>query len=275
MPKKNAPEVSKKAVQKQKQKAIEDKTFGLKNKSKSKKVQQQVESIQKNIMNSGDPKLRKQEELRKKIKEEQKALRKAAKDEQDALFGAALLAVQKKTNAPSAAKVEAKGRDHNDDNAPKASSTSRAMKLMYQMDAQEMSEQLKLNNPNYVPTLEDEIEQQRQDLMKQLQGTGTPVTPETFAAWKDRKRKQKADLVQKTIEQEYKKKKGGKGLSVLSGRDLYEYRKELFVDRDEDDNNNNNNNSVAVEVEQLAETVNQELFLEEEDDDDLDDLDDD
>lgn len=35
------------------------------------------------------------------------------------------------------------------------------------------------------------------------------------------------------VEAELRKKKGGKGLSVLSGRDLYEYKKELFVD-DED-----------------------------------------
>lgn len=269
MPKKaKAPEVSKKAIQKQKQKAIEDKTFGLKNKSKSKKVQQQVESIQKTIMNSGDPKLRKLEEQRKQHKEEMKARKKAAKEEQDALFGAALLAVQKKSNQPSAAKVEAKGRDHNEETGTK--STSRAMKLMYQMDAQEMSEKLKQDNPNYVPTLEDEIEQQRQDKVKQLQGKGTPVTPETFAAWKERKRKQKAEAVQKTVEQEFKKKKGGKGLSVLSGRDLYEYKKELFVDREDDEVVN-----VVSEtkVEQLAEHVNQELFLQE--DDDLDDLDDD
>jgi hypothetical protein len=271
MPKKNGPEVSKKAIQKQKQKAIEDKTFGLKNKSKSKKVQQQVESIQKNIMNSGDPKLRKLEEQRKKHKEEMKARKKAAKEEQEALFGAALLAVQK--NKPTAAKIEAKGRDHNDDNAPK-NSTSRAMKLMYQMDAQEMSEKLKQDNPNYVPTLEDEIEQQRQEKVKQLQGKGTPVTPETFAAWKERKRKQKADAVQKTVEQEFKKKKGGKGLSILSGRDLYEYKKELFVDREDDDIVSSNINGVSeAKVEQLAEHVNQELFLQ--DDDDLDDLEDD
>ena len=32
------------------------------------------------------------------------------------------------------------------------------------------------------------------------------------------------------MEAEQKKKKGGKGLSILSGRDLFVYKKELFVD---------------------------------------------
>jgi hypothetical protein len=72
----------------------------------------------------------------------QKARKKAQKDEQDALFGAALLAVKKKgsTNQKDG-KVEAKGRDANEESNKK--STSRAMKMMYQMDAKEMEEKLK------------------------------------------------------------------------------------------------------------------------------------
>jgi hypothetical protein len=133
---------SKKSVQKQKQKVIEDKTFGLKNKNKSKKVQQHINSVEKNVMNSGDPKMRKMEEQRQKAKADAKARKKAAKDEQDALFGAALLAVsKKKTVDKKEGKVEAAGRDANDEGTKK--STSRAMKMMYQMDAQEMSDKLR------------------------------------------------------------------------------------------------------------------------------------
>ena len=90
-------DISKKTVQKKKQQAIEDKTFGLKNKNKSKKIQQFVQSVQKNVMNSGDPTQRKAEEARKKAREEAKLRKKLLKDEQDALFGEALLAVQKKS----------------------------------------------------------------------------------------------------------------------------------------------------------------------------------
>jgi hypothetical protein len=279
---------SKKSVQKQKQKVIEDKTFGLKNKNKSKKVQQHINSVEKNVMNSGDPKMRKMEEQRQKAKADAKARKKAAKDEQDALFGAALLAVsKKKTVDKKEGKVEAAGRDANDEGTKK--STSRAMKMMYQMDAQEMSDKLR-EDPNYVPSLEDEIEAQRQKKVDELKksGKGTPVTPETFQVWQDKKRKAKSDAAKKLVEAEFKKKKGGKGLAILSGRALYEYKKELFVDRDDDDldevpvgtsrqastvGDNESSDNGDQEVLHVATQVQSDLFLEGEDDE-LDDLED-
>lgn len=63
-----------------------------------------------------------------------------------------------------------------------------------------------------------------------------------------------------------KKKKGGKGLSVLSGRELYQYKKDLFKDQDDEGGTDN--------VVDVAEKVEKDLFLDG-DDDDLDDLDDD
>jgi hypothetical protein len=132
---------SKKNVQKQKAKSVEDKTFGLKNKNRSKKVQQHIQSVEKGVMNSGDPKLKRLEEQRKKHRSDAKARQKQVKEEQDALFGAALLAVQKKGTNHKDGKMEAKGRDHDAD--AKKSGTSRAMKMMFQMDAQEMEERLK------------------------------------------------------------------------------------------------------------------------------------
>jgi len=151
-----------------------------------------------------------------------------------------------------------------------------------------------------VPTLEDEIELQRSQLLADLKAqgkTGTPVTPETFAVWQDRKRKARAEAARKRVEAEFKKKKGGKGLSILSGRDLYEYKKELFADQEDDveaaegptgmsrqsstvsDSNHGGAKQPAaavsaVNVEQVAEKVQSDLFLEG-DDDDLDDIEDD
>ena len=300
--KKKQPDASKKSTQKKKQQIIEDKTFGLKNKNKSKKVQQQIRAVERNVMNSGDSRLRRQEEARQKAKADAKARKKAQKEEQDALFGAALLAVQKKTTKHANqkdGKVEAKGRDADDNDANNnKKSTSRAMKMMFQMDAQEMEERLK-EDPNYVPTLEDKVEAERQQKVQELQRTGkkgTPVTPETFAAWKERKQKKKLEESKKKVEAEFKKKKGGKGLSVLSGRDLYEYKKDLFekVEDDDDDDDDDdrsataetNGGSVAStngitkltgkaasasQVDQVAARVQSDLFLEG-DDDDLDDL---
>lgn len=50
MPPKTA---SKKSVEKEKQKIIEDKTFGLKNKNKSKKVEKYIKSVQSQVANKG------------------------------------------------------------------------------------------------------------------------------------------------------------------------------------------------------------------------------
>lgn len=133
---------SKKAEQKRKQQVIEDRTFGMKNKNKSKKVQQQIEGIKRNVMNTGNRRERQAEEQRKKQKAQMKARKKAEKDELNALFGEALLAVKsKKTTSQKDGKTEAKGRDANDAAAKKG--TSRAMKMMYQMDAKEMEDRLR------------------------------------------------------------------------------------------------------------------------------------
>ena len=282
--KKKAEAASKKTEKKKKDKMIEDKTFGLKNKNKSKKVQQQIEGVKKNVMNSGDPKQRKLEEQRKQVKANAKAKKKAMKDEQDALFGEALLAVKKKTSTKLKSSVEAKGRDHDD--TEKKAGTSRAMKMMYQMDAQEMADKLK-EDPNYVPTLEDEIEMQRQKKVAALQASGkkgTPITEKTFKEWQERKRKRLASEAKKKVEAELKKKKGGKGYSVLSGKELYDYKKELFEEGDDEamdeapgsdskvtEQSRDKSNGGAVD--NIVDRVQSDLFLEG-DDDDLDDLDD-
>ena len=130
--------------------------------------------------------------------------------------------------------------------------------------------------PNYVRTLEDEIEKQRQDMFEKLRQsgkTGTKRTETTFNEWLAAKREKRAEASRKLVEAEMRKKKGGKGLSVLSGRDLYTYNQSLFVDGDDDDavkeKDEDESNVVAV-----ATKLNSNLFLDG-DDDDLDDLDDD
>lgn len=153
--------------------------------------------------------------------------------------------------------------------------------------------------PNYVPTLEDEIEMLRSKLVEDLKKegkTGTPINPETFGIWQEKKRLKRASEMAKKVEAELRKKKGGKGLSVLSGRDLYQYKRELFTKIDDEDgkddvamtlpsrddraannddddyekinvDDNNGNNMVN----EIATKVQAELFLNE-GDDDLDDI---
>eukprot|EP00574_Skeletonema_japonicum_P005364 CAMPEP_0201721726 /NCGR_PEP_ID=MMETSP0593-20130828/6333_1 /ASSEMBLY_ACC=CAM_ASM_000672 /TAXON_ID=267983 /ORGANISM="Skeletonema japonicum, Strain CCMP2506" /LENGTH=277 /DNA_ID=CAMNT_0048212589 /DNA_START=38 /DNA_END=871 /DNA_ORIENTATION=+ len=265
---------SKKALQKKKEKMLDDKTFGLKNKNKSSKVRSYVQSQERAIMNTGtDARSRREDAQKKEQAKARKALKKAKDAEQAALFGEALMAVSKKGPkfGAKAGKVEAKGRDANDENEKKGG-TSRAMKMMFQMDAKEMEDKLK-EDPNYVPTLEDEVESQRQKKLREMKASGkklTPVTEESFKAWRDKKRKRKEAETKKMVEKEMKKKKGGKGLSILSGRELYNYKKDLFQDQEGDDGGNN---VVDVNAEaEIAMKVEKDLFLE--GDDDLDDLED-
>lgn len=291
---KKGPQTSKKADKQKKEKQLEDKTFGLKNKNKSKKVQAHVQSVSKSVLNSGDPRQRRLDEQRKAQKSAAKARKAAQKVEQNNLLAAGLLAVNKNKTAASKSNVEAKGRDAAEDES-KSKGTSRAMKMMFQMDAKEAIDKLK-EDPFYVPTLEDELEEKRQLKLEELAKNGqkgTPITEETFKKWLDNKKQKRALEAKKAVEAEFKKKKGGKGLSILSGRDLYLYNQKLFKDDDLDnemdlDNGNDNDNGVvnntdsidhtdttttATDVLQLNEKLDENLFLHD-NDDDLDDLDD-
>lgn len=88
------------------------------------------------------------------------------------------------------------------------------------------------------------------------------------------------------MEAEFRKKKG-KGLSVLSGRDLYEFKREVFKDMDDDaedgasvgdDNDvdaaNGSSHTANNEDDSLSAKIQKNLFLDG-GDVDLDDLDDD
>jgi hypothetical protein len=121
-------EPSKKALQKKKAATIEDQTFGLKNKNKSKVVQRYVQAVEKSVINGGDRRQRQLEEQRARAKEEQKLRKKAVEEERNALFGEALLAIKtKNTTSQKEGKLEAKGRDADEDS--KKPAQSRAMKM--------------------------------------------------------------------------------------------------------------------------------------------------
>jgi hypothetical protein len=78
-------------------------------------------------------------------------------------------------------------------------------------------------------TLEDIIDEQRAKLSA-LGLKGTPVTEATFKIWRDAKLLQRQADAEMRMKLEMMKKKGGKGLSVLSGKELFNYNSELFVD---------------------------------------------
>lgn len=80
-------------------------------------------------------------------------------------------------------------------------------------------------------TIEDLIDEQRKTLAS-LGKVGTPVTSESFAKWRAGKLLQRQAAAEAKLKAEQTKKKGGKGLSVLSGKELFSYNASLFVDDD-------------------------------------------
>ena len=99
-------------------------------------------------------------------------------------------------------------------------------------------------------------------LRSKLPTTGlTPVTPETFAKWKeDRKLKKQQEKEKQEIEQA-KKKTSGKEFRLLSGRALFVYNPELFVD---DADALDDNEYETVEPEEEEEVHNEPNYHEEE-----------
>ena len=139
-------------------------------------------------------------------------------------------------------------------------------------------------------TLEQRIEKKRQEL-RDRGVKGTPVTPETFKAWKEKKAKRL--LAEKMALQKAETLKK-KGKSVLTGRDLYLVQKDVFVDdadaageytrevvKEEGDELYDENGALIEDAERPASAVSVDgvkvdaaLYGDDDDLDDLDDLDD-
>ena len=264
-----------KAMQKEGKKGIVvDKTFGLKNKNKSKKVQQFCKQVQetqnKNKGIDAEPKKKKKMTKLAKLQQEM---------ELKALFSEGLSITVKKKDLHKKKTQQSSGGgggagDYYDENWAE----SELAKAQASAGSTEL-------------TLEQRIEQKRQEL-RDRGVKGTPVTPETFKAWKERKAKKL--LAEKMALQKAETLKK-KGKSVLTGRDLYLVQKDVFVDdaeatedytrqvvQDEDADLYDENGALIEDAERPASAVSVDgvkvdaaLYGDDDDLDDLDDLDDD
>ena len=262
-----------KAMQKEGKKGIVvDKTFGLKNKNKSKKVQQFCKQVQETQnKNKGiDAESKKKKKMSKLAKLQQEM-------ELKALFSEGLsITVKKKDLHKKKTQQQGGGGggagDYYDENWAEAELAK----------AQQGSTEL---------TLEQRIEKKRQEL-RDKGVKGTPVTPETFRVWKEKKAKRL--LAEKMALQKAETLKK-KGKSVLTGRDLYLVQKDVFVDdveatedytrqvvQDEDADLYDENGALIEDAERPASAVSVDgvkvdaaLYGDDDDLDDLDDLDDD
>jgi hypothetical protein len=197
------PGPSKKTVDKAKAKVIEDKTFGLKNKNRSAKVQAFVQSVSKSVKQGNPDERKHQAELdaKRKAKEEKKAF----EEEMQKLFKA--VDKPKQGDAPPVAEEHSGDEDLGCD-------PDEYLFRPEDFDAVEHDDR----------RLEERLEAEREALKGRTDLT--PVTEESFQAWKAQKRKEAA-------EKEAERIKKGKQSGHLRGWDLWEHDKALFVD-DED-----------------------------------------
>uniref|UniRef100_A0A7S1TF65 ZC3H15/TMA46 family C-terminal domain-containing protein n=1 Tax=Compsopogon caeruleus TaxID=31354 RepID=A0A7S1TF65_9RHOD len=188
-----------KAAQKKVEKIVEDKTFGLKNKNKSKKVQQYVAQVQKQAKQQvGGNKPRRvtdAEEAEKKTSK--KAMLAARMAELDMV----LKPVKEKDKSEEARLAEEERRRQEEEEAERL----RILSL----------------------PVEEQIEAERERLKVR-----TPVTLELFMQWKEEKRRKREE------EEKRRREAALKGLSKverargtgLSGRELFAVNKQVFVD---------------------------------------------
>lgn len=223
---------SKKAVIAKKERVIEDSTFGLKNKNKSKKVQDFVKRVETTVKNSnGGADAAKAKDAKK----EQQIAKELQEEEMRILFNEGISNQFGKKKSTAKSTAEQMG-------ISEASKEVAKILDGFSSDSDSDEEDLQFNEifveeENTVievfreKTIEDIIEEQRAKLAADGK-TGTPVTAESFAIWRQAKLAKRQADAEARMKLEQTKKKGGKGLSVLTGKELFNYNASLFVDDD-------------------------------------------
>jgi hypothetical protein len=234
---------SKKQVKAKQEKLIQDATFGLKNKNKSAKVQNYVNTVNKAVRNSN---LGKEQQKVKEAKEKAKLQKKLEEEEERTLLSdgippgkmekkkldkdaiAASLGLES-IDDDLAQQLEEMGVLDTDSDSDDEEEEEEETELVVELE-EELNEAVG-DEVFYERTIEDIIEEQRAALSA-MGVKGTPVTEVSFQQWKRNKEIQKKRELEARVKAEQTKKKGGKGLSVLSGKELFNYDAALFKDDD-------------------------------------------
>jgi hypothetical protein len=259
----NKEKPSKKAVKKKQEKAIEDSTFGIKNKNKSKKVQQFINRVEKSVKNSnGGAEATKAKDLKK----ETKLAKQLQEEEMRQLFNEAIgnqYGVKKskaQSNAQQLGLTTAKKEVtefletlSSDSESETDSDDDRQKQYEIEIDDQPVNAIEVFREK----TIEDIIEEQRAKLSAEGK-KGTPITAESFAKWRIEKLARKQAEAEARLKSEQSKKKGGKGLSVLSGKELFSYNASLFID-DESAFDTSNDKTMNDEIKALQKLEEEKL----------------
>lgn len=221
---------SKKEVQKKQKQVIEDKTFGLKNKNKSKIVQKFVAEVAAGAKRAGlskDDFMRKEKEAA--ARQDKKTDRKDREAEMRLLFAPAVSKKEKEAEKQRKLDAEAAKNKEPEEEVMSSQEAYNDAKRAEDLAKAEMVLGEQEDDDIYAS-----IEIERAALRKK--GGMTPVTYDSFVAWKERKAKerQQADIA-KTKEM----MKAAKEMKGKSGRDLFNQLAalgdSLFMDDDEAD----------------------------------------
>eukprot|EP00606_Chrysophyceae_sp_TOSAG23-5_P000869 GSChrysophyteH2.ASY1.ANO1.1423.1 assembled CDS len=217
---------SKKAIREKSAQALSDATFGLKNKNKSAKVQQFVNQVKVAVKHSDGSAAREGQNMLKKANKLQKAAEQA---ELNRLLGEGLTGQTNKKMSDLEAKAAALGLTEMSAEVEEMYEVKEKRKTIYlDSDDSDADEGTRVYREK---TIEDLIDEQRAKLQSEGK-PGTPVNETTFSAWRKKKLEERQKAAEERVRIEQTKKKGGKGLSVLSGRELFKYDASLFKDDD-------------------------------------------
>ncbi|KAK3712857.1 hypothetical protein QZH41_019205, partial [Actinostola sp. cb2023] len=255
-PKKKGVETSKKTVEKKKDKVIEDKTFGLKNK-KGKKQQEYVKQVTHQVKYGGNPITRKVSNStfrsitcsRKKLEVEAK---KKDKEEANKLFKPAI--TQK---IPAGADPKSvvcaffkQGQCSKGDKCKFSHDLNLDRKgekrslYVDKRDAEEDELQNDTMDKWDQQKLEEVIEQKhgikekcmpKTEIRLRLGPNLTKITLETFLQWKQRKLKEKRAAYEKDQEKKKDDFRSGRIVGKVSGREVFQFKPELVGADDADD----------------------------------------
>eukprot|EP00171_Calliarthron_tuberculosum_P008189 IDg8189t1 len=192
------PKKSKKNVEKEKQKIVEDKTFGLKNKKNSKKVQKYVETV------------------KKQVNHKYEGGRKAGSSSAGA---SGLTNAQRQLMAMRLAELNMMSQPVKD----KSKKLTPEEEARRKQEEEEEAERIRIAN---LP-VEDQIEEERLRLTSR-----TPITLSLFTAWKtgkDIQRKEAKAAQNAAALKGLSKSERARGQG-LTGRQLFEAHQNLFVD---------------------------------------------
>jgi len=225
MPPKGGP--SNKSIQKAKDKIIEDKTFGLKNKNKSQAVKKYCEEVARNVNQSGGKAAQ-----QKKAEAMQRQAQKEEKQRREEAMALLFKEVNKEKSAdPSVGP--------NGEPLVKVYDEATGTYLWQAEDFEAVEHDDR--------RLEEQLEEELAVVRARPAAELTKVTPESFAIWKAQKKKEKEEAQERELRKmmsEFQKKGHG-----ISGRNLWSHDATLFVD----DDDAADNAEYALEEEEEAE----------------------